>query len=469
MRRLPLLFILPLFFLWAADTVTAQKAYKKLSTAKQLQDFAIFKTALLESHAGLYAYNDSVEFERKFERMEEQLGESRTLLDLYALYAKIISEIQCGHTSIHHKKLFYSYSRNLNAYLPFEIYPVNNKVLVKQSFCPDRDCPRKYDRILAIDRQPVSELLEELFRYIPSDGNNTTFKLEACKRDFNKLLFLHKGERSSYSVTFVNQFNDTITSIIETVSPPKKADKKNYDFTQRSELIKFLPEQGIAILTPPAPLPRDRFYFSQLQDFFTVLTDYEVENLIIDLRNNLGGLSQDLLASFLADSNYVYVENSMKGSGAPSYKEYIKGKLSLNFLTLKMFSLMAPAGNLGANTIYVKAREKKYKGRVFVLTNGLTFSAASNLASNLKEKSGAIIVGKETGGGYRYCNSGNLVLQLPYSKFRITINPIKFDNQPRNKYYNDGVMPHLEIPEDEKFDREEDLQLLFLIKMIQNL
>lgn len=469
MRRFNLLFILPALFLWTSSTAIAQKAYKKLSPAKQLYDFSIFKTALLESHIGIYNYNDSIEFERKLEQMEDKLTESLTLLDLYVLYAKIIAEIQCGHTTIHHKKLFYSYSHHLNIYLPFDIYPVNNKVLVKQSFSSDKNHPEEYDRILAIDHQPIASLLEELFQYIPSDGNNKTFKLETLKRDFNKLLFLHKGVKKSYNVTFINRFNDTITSDIKTVSPPKKPDKKLYDFTSNSELIHFLPDQNIAILTPPVPLPRNRYYIAQLQEFFTTIIDYNIENLILDLRNNLGGMSQDPLASFLADSNYVYVENSIKGTGSPSYKEYIKGKFSADFLTLRMFSLMSSTGNQGQNLIHVTAKERKYKGRVFVLTNGLTFSAASNLASNLKEKSGAIIVGKETGGGYRYCNSGNIVLQLPYSKFRITINPVKFDNLPHHLYDNDGVTPHVEIPEDEKFDREEDLQLLFLIEMIQKL
>src|SRR5690606_9625684 len=133
--------------------------------------------------------------------------------------------------------------------------------------------------------------------------------------------------------------------------------KNEFEFDFQKDLTQYLPDQDIAILTPPMPLPRDRNYIYRLREFFSVLNEFEIGNLIIDLRNNLGGLSQDPLASFLADSNYVYVENSMKGTGTPSYKEYIKGKLSLNFFTVKMFSMLANSESMSPHSTYVEAAE----------------------------------------------------------------------------------------------------------------
>src|SRR5690606_7155913 len=129
--------------------------------------------------------------------------------------------------------------------------------LVKNSQCFNNDCPQKYDRIIAINEQPIGDLIEELFQYIPSDGNNTTFKLEAIKRDFNELLFLHKGSKEKYIITFVNQEKDTITTEINTISPPRKRPKNEFEFDFQKDLTQYLPDQDIAILTPPMPLPRD--------------------------------------------------------------------------------------------------------------------------------------------------------------------------------------------------------------------
>jgi C-terminal processing protease CtpA/Prc len=67
-------------------------------------------------------------------------------------------------------------------------------------------------------------------------------------------------------------------------------------------------------------------------------------------------------------------------------------------------------------------KEKRYKGQVFVLVNGLTASSASMCASFLKYKAQAKIVGEETGGG-EAGNSGlgNIEVTLPQTGFRVQI------------------------------------------------
>ncbi|MFU1858762.1 S41 family peptidase [Sphingobacterium sp. NGMCC 1.201703] len=66
-----------------------------------------------------------------------------------------------------------------------------------------------------------------------------------------------------------------------------------------------------------------------------------------------------------------------------------------------------------------KSKPHRYRGRLFVLIDGGTFSAASLIATNLKAGKRAIFVGEETGGAAGGTVAGYLpVLKLPNSHLR---------------------------------------------------
>lgn len=449
----------------------SQKAFKLQKVSEQLVDFEIFAYTLLNNHVGLYRYNDSIEIDRKLSKLQQELTVPHSLMELYGLYSRFLSDIGCGHTIIRHKKLFNKYLNDSKVFLPFEIYIANQKLFVKNEFSDGINHLPKYAQIIAVDGLPVTELLRELYEFLPSDGNNETFKAKLLNRFFNQYLLLYRGQQDSYLITYKDSEGSPITCEIQTVSPPKqkfvlfkdKSDEYNIELQKR-----YFPNRSIAVFTPPSPLPNDVEYREMLDDFFDLLDQYKIKNLIIDLRNNLGGLPQTYIASYLSDTSYVYVRNSIKYEGKPLYSDYIKDKLNYNFFSLKFFNFFNQLQG-GGTDLKIEPRKNHFKGRSFVLQNGMTFSAASNLASNLKEKSGTIILGEESGGGYKSCNSGNLVLELPYSKFRININPVYFDNLPNKVYELDGVTPHIYLPEDERWDNDHDVQMNILMKMIGEL
>ncbi len=450
--------------------IFSQKAFKFQKVSEQLVDFEIFAHTLLNNHIGLYRYNDSIEISRKLGILQQELNTSRTLIDLYGLYSRFISDIGCGHTIITHKKLFKSYLKDAQVILPFESYLVNKKLFVKKDYFDGDVHLSKYDQIIAIDGQPVSELLKELYEFLPSDGKNETFKAKMLNRSFSQFLLLYKGSQEKYSIAYINNEGDSLITEVFTTAQQKQKIFKFFDRNNEYEIQlqkKYFPKRSIAIFRPPSPLPNDADYREAIDDFFNLIDYYKIKNLIIDLRNNLGGLPQTYLASYLTDSSYVYVKNSIKYEGTLLYGDYIKDKLNYNYFSLKFFNFFNQKSE--GTELKVEPKEHSFKGRSFVLQNGLTFSAASNFSSNLKEKSGAIILGDESGGGYKSCNSGNMVLELPYSKFRININPIYFDNLPNSAYDLDGVTPHIYLPEDEKWDNETDVQLNTIIRMIEQL
>ena len=96
----------------------------------------------------------------------------------------------------------------------------------------------------------------------------------------------------------------------------------------------------------------------------------------------------------------------------------------------------------------------------------MTFSAASNLTSTLKEHSNAITIGEETGGSYLKCSSGGLLLKLPNSKLKLRVNPIRFENNVKIKETKGGVVPDYVIKPDMIWDSKNDVQLKFALELI---
>ena len=108
-----------------------------------------------------------------------------------------------------------------------------------------------------------------------------------------------------------------------------------------------------------------------------------------------------------------------------------------------------------------KPKKNNFKGKVYVLINGSSFSAASILPSKLKDENRAFLVGEETGGANdgtvagRYSTEKlkNSKLYLPIGLMLIQPN-IKFTNTKK------GVVPDKEIiPTLEEILQKKDVQL----------
>jgi hypothetical protein len=65
-----------------------------------------------------------------------------------------------------------------------------------------------------------------------------------------------------------------------------------------------------------------------------------------------------------------------------------------------------------------------FTGKLYVLMNGICFSSAADLVSDLKKTTEAVFIGEETGGTYEGPTGGdNIVIQLPNSKIMVRMSP----------------------------------------------
>ena len=93
-----------------------------------------------------------------------------------------------------------------------------------------------------------------------------------------------------------------------------------------------------------------------------------------------------------------------------------------------------------------KPHRLSYKGKIYVLTGGATFSATSMLLASLKGLPNVTIVGEETGGG-NYGNNGVFIpdLVLPNSRLRIRLPLYRIINNHSFPNNGRGVTPDIEV------------------------
>lgn len=102
----------------------------------------------------------------------------------------------------------------------------------------------------------------------------------------------------------------------------------------------------------------------------------------------------------------------------------------------------------GQKTTSFSYKPNKYlfKNPVFVVTNGITFSQAALVASQLKEN-GATFFGQETGGAALACNGIlNYDLILPNSQIAVTIPMYHVFSNLKEGIKGYGVQPNYYIP-----------------------
>jgi len=258
--------------------------------------------------------------------------------------------------------------------------------------------------------------------------------------------------------------------------PPDRAVRQHTDFTTiNNELSLKKLSDSVAFLGLPT------FGITQTQqdeiaEFIASITEKNIQNLIIDLRNNRGGPEAVLqrLFSFIAQQPfYAWQYNQVNRRGVFDFFEY-----TTNFAGVNLFSEFEPEqgreGYFSRNITAIYPNETmNFSGRVYVLVNENSLSASSIFAGLVHKHRRGAIVGRETGSTYHQMKAlQQAVLRLPYSQIDVNIPLVKvvFDTDTSRIPFGRGVLPDFPFPLslDEMASVNGDAMLSFAKYLIEN-
>jgi len=190
------------------------------------------------------------------------------------------------------------------------------------------------------------------------------------------------------------------------------------------------------------------------------------KTLILDLRDNGGGLIRDIntLYSYLADSSFHLIEKpgvtsktSLWHFGYYSNHPFWLQAIQTLFLPVVVeinIITFLKTRKGPDNKYHFAIRESRithpsahrFKGKVYVLINGGSYSASCLLSSNLKGSKRATFVGQETGGADNGCVAGIMpVRSLPASKVQVRIGLLECKTPYSSLMDGRGIFPDVEI------------------------
>ena len=423
-----------------ACTQHVNNTAQRLKPVNYRQDLAFLKTAFENNYPSFYRFNDKEQVDKFFDSCDGAINDNTTDISFYATVKYILSFLEDGHLSASASPELMNIFQEKWNYFPLSIIFLADKAF---NVCQDSLVPAGAE-ILSINKMAMREITAKLFKYIVGDGKITTGKNYVLNNGFWFYYNLIFGEREHFEVEYrLPEGKEKVVKLFAGKRNKSPCNNMEIPGTQNPLTLDFFPG-NVALMTIKtfshselSVLKNDFGNF--LDTSFDAINSRKVTKLILDLRGNGGGADVygALLYSYLTDKPFRYYAEL----------ETKEKKLAIS-----------DHPNLGVQ----KPVDNNYKGQVFFLVDGLTFSAAAEFCTIASDNNRGIFVGEETGGGF----CGNTSAQqykitLPSSKISVYIPSTKYTMAVKNPALcNRGIIPdHIVIPTINDIIHRIDLQL----------
>ena len=480
-------------------SIAEQKAKldEKIPAAFLLKDLDELYARLQKDHPFLYRYISKEELEFKLDSIKKTIREPLSSKEFYPKVLFWVSQVRQGHLSASLPPLKYSkQEKNIRDKIKFPInqfdyYIENNKLFIKKNASKDSIISLGSE-IVSIDNENVESMLTNYKTLFASDGFNTTFKNRLLADRFSG--FYNRNHDSKDSLTlelklkdelkimkikkyFITNFKSKQDSLkhIDSINNFKKISKKlkkeilnklkiqherknlyayNKYENEFARELKFKENATAYLKINSFALPQYKKFYKEV---FRKIDSAKTQNLIIDVRKNGGGNPKDIaeLCSYLIDKPFYLVENAKLTSKfallKPAYgNQNFLSKL-FNF-SYGFYAVLFKTKKVNNEFEYVMERKENqpktnnFKGKIYIITSGMSFSATSIFASFMDGEKRATFVGEESGGDYNGTVAGRYYYYtLPNSKIKVNIGLMEVKTQYNQDIIGRGKLPDIEL------------------------
>ncbi|MBB6249666.1 S41 family peptidase [Nitrospirillum iridis] len=425
-----------------------------LSPAQARADVALLRRALETIHPGLYRYGTRAEVDQAFARLEGAAAQPMTDLELWRAIATLVAAIHCDHTKPEPSAAIEDWRTRHPTHLPLRFTLVEGRMIVVSND-GQPGAPPPGAEITAINGRPVPTVLATLGQAVAYDGDTTQAIAVKLAVDSD----LMGDDLDEYWPAFYG-FPDHWT--LEWKRPG--------DSRLSQATLAPIPFRQWMALAWPETSYRDEFYKAVtwrlagktaylridtlvnyrnpvdptafLAGFFRILKQRGVERLILDLRNNGGG-SEDVsvaLGRYLLPHPFTWSKppllKAVRYGDLPAHMETWGDPKALFEPAMEGFSRTAALGwadgwwqrlprdgNPDDEGLWPQEPSPDhFTGALVVLTGPRNGSGATRIIAQLRDKTGARLVGEDTSGSAEGPTAGHIfLLTLPNSGIRVRI------------------------------------------------
>ncbi|WP_073087392.1 S41 family peptidase [Winogradskyella jejuensis] len=505
MKKFLLLFSLALVLSSCGSIETYNEAVTKMHPVEDLHEDvdAVYKQ-LKRLHPRLYQFTPKETLDFKFDSLKTAINEPMTSRAFHKELAKVTKFVGQGHMSVSPPSTrFDRKERKARLKLKFDINNLETEYLDDKLFISrarGNDSLLLHAEILEVDGKNPQDLIQKFKKTIASDGYNTTFHQRVAGKRFFGYYNQDIGRYDSITLklknedsTFIKKYKripkakkktekDSVKlDSLKKIKPKKltkvekkakklkakkqRKDRQKYGYNYTTKLnnrnLSFVGKDSTVALLKIRGFSSGK-YKDFYEETFATLDSLGTKDLVIDLRDNFGGRLNEIMTlySYLTDKNFTLINKSEVNSRIPILKMAMSNSNSI--ATKAVYGLLSPVvivhnllhtskkdGQLYYKFKAGKEREANplnFKGNIYVLINGNSFSASSILSTQLQGSNRSTFVGEETGGAYNGTVAGFYkIYELPNTKVRARIGLMHIDSKYKTEPDGYGVKPDIEI------------------------
>ncbi|MEL6557357.1 MAG: S41 family peptidase [Bacteroidota bacterium] len=469
-----LLVLLIIFFATIAG-VSGQSPVT-LTKAEAQEDLKWLRYSLEYVHPRLYKYDDKKTVDQRFDSLLNAVKNDISGLDFLSLVSKLNASVNCGHLYTIPQSELRNEVRDKKV-MPFYVKLVGDDFYIFNDCSSDKSIIENGSKLISVNGKPIADIYNLMLPGIATDGYIETRKRRLIERyyfsafqGFDLYYHIHVDRSSTFEIEYAENETSRIKRITKKGISADERKKKLLErygmdqdvwFKRPSPQIEIVEDKNYALLTISRSFYDDKIdpnYDFLLSKSFKKLKERDIENLIIDLRNNEGGSEhqQMELMSYLYDQPFKLYENIYQSNiDFRPLKQIILERDTSQLLFNNDDEYMRKlTGNLWVNNYkYSKnlqlqpPKKVVFDGQIYVLMNGGSFSSAADLISDIKKTTNAIFIGEESGGTFEGPTGGiTIAVQLPNSKIMVRISPnIHLGYMYQKHPIGRGVLPDYEI------------------------
>jgi hypothetical protein len=458
---------------WEAERrkrLTEKTLAKQIYTARQLtEDLTYLRESLEKIHPGMNWYTDKSSLDRAFDQLQDKLRKGTSEADFFWQLSPLIEQIHCGHTMVHPSVATQEYNALFTKRFPLELWIKDDTAIVSK----DHEGIERGSTVISIQGHDLPQVIRRMRSAIASDGFNQTYKPFRLQRDFSALFAQYVQPTDSFEVKMKDR-NGLLKTIRLAGSDPAIPTSQHATAQIQESL------QALVLKIPSFATNQD--FPSFLDDTFRTIAQRGIKSLVIDLRNNQGGRDEygALLYAYVADQPFRYYNRLSVATTDTS----LLNRLSIEELPLlkAVPGYLAGIQQASGGLVYTshsgldlqQPRPNAFKGTVYILMNGGTFSAAAEFAAITRSNKRGLFIGEEAGGSYYgNCSFATPMLTLPNSRIRVAIPLVRYELAVSSERVpGHGVMPEHPISyqlQDLLLNRDKALEFCFeLIRKTQH-
>lgn len=442
---------------------------KKLAGDRLREDYKLLRNILEQEHPSVYWYSTRAQMDSVFESEYGKIKDSMSVIAFRNVLARTVDALHCGHTSVSFPKKYENYiTRARLSLFPFGMRLWGDTMVSTYNLYSRRDTILKRGTIIkSINGVSTEQLRNTIFHTITTDGYSNNFKYIRVSNNFPYNYFLNFDTAKQYHIGYIDSATgeeknmtvalyrppppDTSRRNVVRITPPPLP-KRVVKQLRRENIRRLRIDTAASIaymdITSFSGGKQKKFY----RKSFRTLNRMGIKHLVIDVRNNGGGLIGNAisLARFTAGKKFKVADTVAAVRKFSRFNRYIHLRfwygLSMIPATRKHNDGRYHFGWWERH--YYKPRSSNhFNGQVYCITGGYSFSATTLFLNAVRGQDNVQLVGEETGGG-EYGNSAVFLpeIKLPYSKFRVRLPVFRLvvdKNLPKS---GRGIMPDIHVP-----------------------